>query len=91
MSLTLSTVDTLINAISSLIIVNGKLMESNFNHEDISNIKIKSYSNDNFTKKEETNSLIYLNGGCLLINGNDQGILAKAIQKKGVGTRIYLS
>jgi len=26
-----------------------------------------------------------------ILNGNDQGILAKAIQKKGVGTRIYLS
>jgi len=44
-----------------IVIINGELKQSNFKFEEENKIKIKTFSNDNFLNKQETNPLINLN------------------------------
>ena len=44
-----------------IVIVNGELTISDFRYEEKSNITLKSFSNDNYSNKKESNPLINLN------------------------------
>jgi len=59
-----------------VMLVNGKLISSNFKFEERNKITIKDFQNDNFLQKNEDNPLIYLNralsetGYCIEVKDN---------------------